>query len=109
MTSTRQRDEPTDPDPLADPPRGGPAPTTWLFDANAMAGRIATGPCAEDAAALVRELDRLGIASALVTHTHAWRHDVARGNELVLAETRTQPRLRPCWMVLPDTCGEVPA
>jgi hypothetical protein len=74
-----------------------------------MAGRIATGPCAEDAAALVRELDRLGIASALVTHTHAWRHDVARGNELVLAETRTQPRLRPCWMVLPDTCGEVPA
>lgn len=106
MTSAQRRDEPTDP--LADTHAGGPPPAVWLFDANAMTGRIATGPCAEDAGALLTHLDRFGIASALVTHTHAWRHQVARGNELVLTETAATARLQPCWMVLPDTCGEVP-
>ncbi len=110
MTPAEQRNEPTEPPTPSG--RGGPADELRLFDANAMVGRIATGPYAGDAAAVLTQLDRFGIASALLTHTHAWRHHVAQGNDLLLAETAATTtgagRLQPCWMVLPDTCGEVP-
>ncbi|HZC27187.1 MAG TPA: amidohydrolase family protein [Actinopolymorphaceae bacterium] len=78
-----------------------------LFDANVLLGPVATDQGADDAPALLAQLDRLRIGSALVTHSHAWRHHPARGNDLVIAETTHQPRLRPCWVILPDTCSEV--
>jgi Amidohydrolase len=80
-----------------------------LDDANALLGPVATERGAGDAVAMLAMMDRLRITSALVTHSHAWRHDVSPGNQMVLAAIAGQPRLRPCWMVLPDTCGEVPA
>lgn len=59
-------------------------------------------------AALLADLDRYGIAEAVVTHSLATHHDPAEGNARVLAEVADRPRLRPCWTVLPPTCGELP-
>jgi hypothetical protein len=53
-------------------------------------------------------MDVLGIGRAVVSHTISWRHDPAVGNRLVLLAVADQPRLLPCWVAVPDTCGEVP-
>lgn len=89
------------------PTDGGQPGPIDLFDANALLGPVALDHGADDVPALLAQLDRLRIGSALVTHSHAWRHHPARGNHLVTEETRHQPRLRSCWVILPDTCGEV--
>ncbi|GLY70639.1 amidohydrolase family protein [Amycolatopsis taiwanensis] len=60
-------------------------------------------------AAMLTELDRYGIAEAVVTHSLATHHDPAAGNARLLAEVAGQPRLHACWTVLPPTCGELPA
>ncbi|NEE02305.1 amidohydrolase family protein [Phytoactinopolyspora halotolerans] len=59
-------------------------------------------------AAMISTLDRYGIAEAVVAHTVATHHEPAAGNARVLAEVADEPRLRPCWTVLPPTCGELP-
>lgn len=59
-------------------------------------------------AALLAELDRYGIAEAVVTHSLATHHDPAAGNTRLLAEVADQPRLHASWTVLPPTCGEMP-
>lgn len=58
--------------------------------------------------AMIAELDRYGIAEAVVAHSLATHHDPAAGNARLLAEVAPQPRLKPCWTVLPPTCGELP-
>ncbi|MER7332783.1 MULTISPECIES: hypothetical protein [unclassified Micromonospora] len=79
-----------------------------LIDCNAMLGRLPTANAGEgSAAALVKLMDRFGIDGAVVAHTAAWRHDPASGNALLLAELAGEPRLRPAWVGLPDSCGEV--
>jgi predicted TIM-barrel fold metal-dependent hydrolase len=79
--------------------------TGKLLDANAMLGRLPHADVGEGSpAALVKTMDRLGIGKALVYHSLAWRHDPQVGNELLLREIADEPRLSPCWVVLPDTC-----
>lgn len=78
-----------------------------LIDADAMLGRhprrdTGTGSITE---ALDR-MDRFGIAEAVVSHTLSWLHDPATGNRELLDLVAGRPRLRPCWVMLPDTCGE---
>ncbi|MEV1168914.1 amidohydrolase family protein [Nonomuraea sp. NPDC049784] len=78
-----------------------------LIDADAMLGRYprreaGTGSITE---ALDR-MDRFGIAEAVVSHTLSWLHDPATGNRELLRLVAGRPRLRPCWVMLPDTCGE---
>lgn len=78
-----------------------------LIDADAMLGRhprrdAGTGSITE---ALDR-MDRFGIAEAVVSHTLSWLHDPATGNKELLGLVAGRPRLRPCWVMLPDTCGE---
>jgi predicted TIM-barrel fold metal-dependent hydrolase len=57
---------------------------------------------------LTKLMDRFGIEAAVVGHTAAWRHDPATGNALVLEEVAGEPRLRPAWVGLPDSCAELP-
>jgi hypothetical protein len=54
----------------------------------------------EDAGGLLREMDRAGIARALVYHSLAWQHVPSAGNAALAASIRTHPRLEPCWGVL---------
>jgi predicted TIM-barrel fold metal-dependent hydrolase len=56
---------------------------------------------------LLAEMDRLGIAEALVFHAMALDGHPAEGNERLMREIEGQPRLHPCWVLLPS-CGEMP-
>lgn len=58
--------------------------------------------------AAIAELDRYGIAEAIVTHSLATHHEPAAGNARLLTEVADEPRLHACWTVLPSTCGELP-
>ncbi|SCL26642.1 Predicted metal-dependent hydrolase, TIM-barrel fold [Micromonospora rhizosphaerae] len=79
-----------------------------LYDCNSMLGRLPAGNVGEGSvAALTKLMDRFGIEAAVVAHTAAWRHDPASGNAQLLAEVSGEPRLRPAWVGLPDSCGEV--
>ena len=74
-----------------------------LFDANCMLGRrsIHTSlgtPTTVDA--LLAEMDRLGIAEALVYHCLSLDGHPAEGNERLMSEIEGQPRLHPCWALL---------
>ncbi|HEY8373637.1 MAG TPA: amidohydrolase family protein [Pseudonocardiaceae bacterium] len=83
-------------------------PTAELFDVNALLGRLPVDDVGDGSVAeLIHRMDRLGVGRAVVAHTVAWRHDPPTGNRLLLREIADQPRLLPCWVVLPDTCGEL--
>ncbi|PZG22654.1 amidohydrolase family protein [Nonomuraea aridisoli] len=81
-----------------------------LIDADAMLGRhprrdVGGGTAAE----LLAAMDRVGISGALVANMTAWLHDPARGNRELLGLVAGEPRLSACWVLLPDTCGEIGA
>jgi predicted TIM-barrel fold metal-dependent hydrolase len=87
---------------------GTPAAPHHLVDVNAMLGRypradVGTGTVE----ALLARMDHVGIAAAIVGHTMSWLHDPATGNRRVVELVRDQPRLAPCWVILPHACGEV--
>lgn len=84
----------------------GTAPS--LVDANVLLGRHPRIGASVDTVADLRALmDRVGIDAAIVTHTASWLHDPATGNRQLIDLLAGEPRLRPCWVLLPDTCGEV--
>jgi hypothetical protein len=79
-----------------------------LIDADVMLGRhprrdVGGGTVPE----LLAAMDRVGVAEAVVGSMTSWLHDPARGNRELLGLVAGQPRLRPCWVMLPDTCGEM--
>src|SRR5919202_3418584 len=83
---------------------------TTLFDANCMLGRRSIHtPLGMPATAdeLEAEMDRLGIAEALVYHGMALDGHPWEGNQRLLREIEGRPRLHPCWVLLPTT-GEMP-
>ena len=83
---------------------------TRLFDANCILGRRSIHtPLGQPSTApeLIAEMDRLGIAESLVVHAMAIDGHPAEGNERLMREIEGQPRLHPCWVLLP-TCGEMP-
>ncbi|MCF6471798.1 hypothetical protein FAF44_25875 [Nonomuraea sp. MG754425] len=79
-----------------------------LLDADAMLGRH---PRRDVGGGTVRELlaalDRVGIAEAVVAGMTAWLHDPRLGNAQVLDLVADQPRLHPCWVMLPGGCDEL--
>lgn len=80
-----------------------------LIDCNALLGRLPYADVGDgDVTSLLATMDHVGIDSAVVAHTMAWRHDASTGNARVLAETADQPRLRPAWVGLPAACDEAP-
>jgi predicted TIM-barrel fold metal-dependent hydrolase len=87
-----------------------------LFDAACYLGRWPTERLAyDDVAGLLASMDRLGIERALVAHTLAWQNAPAAGNPALMEAIAGQPRLEPCWIVLPggsprgDLCAELAA
>src|SRR5215471_11937651 len=81
-----------------------------FFDCNCAFGpyRTRVFRFARTADELLREMDFANVERALVYHT-AMRFDhPAVGNELVVRETRGQPRLLPTWALLPSQTGEQP-
>jgi predicted TIM-barrel fold metal-dependent hydrolase len=79
-----------------------------LVDANCRIGPFSWGQISGDSVeAMLRRMDAVGIAQAVVSHTFSWHHDPATGNALVVAQVADQRRLRACWVAIPDTCAEV--
>jgi hypothetical protein len=79
-----------------------------LFDANCRLGPFPWGQLgAASAADLLRLMDTTGVDRALVSHTMSWHHDPATGNRQILREVGGHDRLRPCWVALPEACGEL--
>ena len=83
-----------------------------FFDANCYFGRSlkagdspATCPELDD---LVAQLDRAGIARALVWHVAQLDASPQRGNQMLTEAIRGRPRLVGCWTLLPPVTGEMP-
>ncbi len=81
-----------------------------IFDMNCMLGPTRTDrePAFRTPEALLSEMDRLGIAEALVYASHGVMGHPAEGNAWVVEATADHPRLHPCWAVLPPGTGELP-
>ena len=79
-----------------------------LLDCDAYVGAHPALAGANEAAELIAEMNRTGIAAAVVTHHQAMWHSAAAGNEAVLSACATTDRLRPAWVLLPSTCQELP-
>lgn len=58
---------------------------------------------------VLTEMNRAGIAGALVYHGMAKMHSPAYGNRLLTEELGKSPRLCGCWVVVPDHAGDFPA
>jgi len=80
-----------------------------FFDANVQIGRyrqLAEGmPFSREA--LIDDMDRFGIAEALVLDSLSREVHAGCGNERVLDWTRDEPRLHPAWALLPPQTGEL--
>jgi hypothetical protein len=83
-----------------------------LWDCNVFVGRRAGRRYAPaydvDAARLITEMDRLGVAGAMTYHVLAHELAPALGNERLVVEVAGEPRLEPVWVVLPQHTGELP-
>jgi predicted TIM-barrel fold metal-dependent hydrolase len=56
---------------------------------------------------LLQEMDRVGIAEALVHSATASEHAPAMGNAELIEELDGQDRLHPCWVLMPHHTGEI--
>jgi predicted TIM-barrel fold metal-dependent hydrolase len=83
---------------------------TDFYDCNCMVGRFGQPQPHQFHAAdeLERELDRCGIARALVFHALGKELDPATGNAALMREIAGRERLAPCWVVMPHHTGELP-
>jgi hypothetical protein len=80
------------------------------FDANCMVGRPAYPHYLDlpDSTSLLGEMDRAGVDEALVYHVMARDADPPLGNRLLMDEIHDEPRLHPCWILLPQHTEEMP-
>ena len=85
--------------------------TPRILDANCGLGHVpGKSGSARTAGDLLRIMDRLGIAAALVHSTEAVRGNWPYGNARLMREIRGRGRLIPCWVVAPDVlAGPRPA
>jgi len=91
---------------------GGVCRAPALLDCNVAIGRTAgnsmQGGRVIRTADLLGEMDRVGIAEALVYHVLSREYDPLVGNLRVLAELGERTRLHPVWAALPAHTGEFP-
>jgi|YNPNPStandDraft_1061719.scaffolds.fasta_scaffold50257_1 hypothetical protein len=81
-----------------------------LFDVNCTLGSWMTGgPALANAAEVLAEMDRLGVAKALVRHTCGGYYHAPEGNAFLMEQLTGQGRLVPCWAGLPPVTGELGA
>ncbi|MDP6116228.1 MAG: amidohydrolase family protein [Planctomycetota bacterium] len=80
------------------------------FDINCMLGPTSTNrePSFRTAEALLAEMDRIGIADALVYASQARMAHPSDGNARILEMTRGHSRLHACWVVMPPGTREQP-
>ncbi len=82
-----------------------------FFDANCRIGRYFNGgPCAENVAALLREMDYYGIDKALVRAQNLAMSGINTANRAIagfMAEDSGK-RLTGVWCILPSQCDEIP-
>ncbi len=102
------------------PAAGGPGATSErkgasetgmdFFDCNCMVGRFPQPQPGQfwDVDSLEGELERCGIARALVFHSLGKELDPATGNAALMRELAGRTRLAPCWVVMPHDTGEMP-
>ena len=57
---------------------------------------------------LLRTMDQHGIDQALIFHASASNVSPAEGNKAVFEMLQKEPRLHPCWVVMPGHTGEMP-
>ncbi|MDZ7373592.1 MAG: amidohydrolase family protein [candidate division KSB1 bacterium] len=57
---------------------------------------------------VLRTMDRCGIDAALVAHSLAAHYDPLFGNRILLEEIAGNPRLHPCWVVMPAAARDFP-
>lgn len=80
-----------------------------LFDANVQVGRFRqmTAGYPFRKQDLLADMDRFGIAEALVLDSLSRESHPSPGNARVLRLTTVEPRLHPCWALLPPRGGEI--
>src|SRR6266545_200282 len=82
-----------------------------FFDANCRLGpgtlTVAAAPITP--AQLGEEMDRVGIAEALVYHSHAAQYAPGEGNAQLVNEIQGHRRLHGCCVALPHYTGELDA
>jgi predicted TIM-barrel fold metal-dependent hydrolase len=82
------------------------------WDVNCLVGRWPTAALAyQDVPGLLARMDQLGIARALVGHTHSLHFDPTAGNAaltelLAMAAPEARARLWPVWALVPPVTGE---
>lgn len=80
-----------------------------LFDSNCRLGRseLTTSDAPATVSELIAEMDRCGIAEALVHHSIASENHPVVGNKRLLNEIQSNQRLHGCWVVLPPASFEM--
>ena len=95
----------------------GAAALPFLFDCNAWVGVTDVEPISsrlyrppdggfDRPAALLGEMDRVGIDRALVYHVTARTENAKAGNERVMEVTADHPRFEPCWVWTPEATDD---
>ena len=82
-----------------------------FFDANCRIGRFVNGgPCAEDAPALLQEMDYYGVDKALVRLNNLAMSGTVTANRTLakLLKDDKEGRLTGVWCILPPQCDEIP-
>ncbi len=95
----------------ADPGRGaGRVRRVEWFDSHVGFGPVlGSTPDFRRVADLLREMDRCGIARALVWSTLARDHDPMEGNRGLSRAIGDEERLRSCWILVPPGSGGIPS
>lgn len=79
-----------------------------LIDTDAMLGRHPQRDGgSRDVESFLAMMDRFGIDEAVVGHMLAWMDSPVDGNDRITKLIDGHPRLHACWVILPDTCGEI--
>ncbi len=83
--------------------------TIQFFDCNAQIGRygVRHPEAFTTADELMKEMEYIGIAEALVYHSMAKEYAPSAGNEMLFREIEGKP-LHPCWVVMPHHTNEMP-
>ncbi len=81
-----------------------------FFDCNAYFGRPSVRPLAPVPGVndLLEEMDRCGVAQALVWHIIQYDASPQVGNQVLAEAIQAHPRLTGCWTLLPNQSGEFP-
>ena len=81
-----------------------------IIDINCAIGPFLSMPMRQfgDTVELVSEMDHFGIDRAIVYHSYSLQSDPQEGNKLIDNECKSNSRLNPSWVLLPNDGLEMP-